>query len=139
MGPETARKPGAPTVLLVDDEPDILASLASFLESTMGAIVFTAPTGEDGLKIAAVTKFDLVVSDYRMPGMDGCTFLERVKTLQPGVPLVMVTAYTDAEIERRARKDIGVHRFLLKSVDPLDLLRQLQDVIRNLGVPRSRA
>jgi hypothetical protein len=79
------------TMLAVDDEPDILEGFAMLLEQGLGVHVVTAPSGAEGLKILASTAVDLVISDYRMPGMDGCAFLEKAHRIAPGVPLVMVT------------------------------------------------
>ncbi|MCA1811798.1 MAG: response regulator, partial [Halobacteriales archaeon] len=83
----------AVTMLAVDDEPDILEGFAMLLEENLRVHVVTATSGAEGLKILEHTPVDLVISDYRMPGMDGCAFLERAHRLAPGVPLVMVTAY----------------------------------------------
>jgi CheY-like chemotaxis protein len=115
-------------VLAVDDEPDILAGFAMLLESSLDVRVVTAPSGAEALRILAGTPIDLVISDYRMPGMDGCTFLETAHRIAPAVPLVMVTAYPDAEVEQRAGR-IPVQGFLSKSLDPDAFVEEIRHAL----------
>src|ERR1051326_9030721 len=121
-------QPHAVTMLAVDDEPDVLAGFAMLLEETLGVRVVTAPSGAEGLKVLARTPVDLVISDYRMPGMDGCAFLERAHRIAPEVPLLMVTAYPDSELERRAGR-IPVRGFLSKALDPGDLVEEVRHAL----------
>jgi CheY-like chemotaxis protein len=116
------------TMLAVDDEPDILEGFAMLLEQGLGVHVVTAPSGAEGLKILASTAVDLVISDYRMPGMDGCAFLEKAHRMAPGVPLVMVTAYPDAEVERRAGL-IPVRGFISKALAPAALVEEIRHAL----------
>jgi DNA-binding NarL/FixJ family response regulator len=131
-----ADSPGTQAVLAVDDEPDILEGFAMLLEENLGVHVVTAPSGAAGLEILARTPVDLVISDYRMPGMDGCKFLESAHRLAPGVPLVMVTAYPDADVERRAGR-IPVQGFLSKSLDPEEFVAQIRSALA--GTPADAA
>jgi YesN/AraC family two-component response regulator len=66
MNPETAK------ILLVDDEANILKALARVLKHYS---ITTASCGPEALSLAAVTEFDIVISDYKMPEMDGISFL----------------------------------------------------------------
>lgn len=125
------------TMLAVDDEPDILEGFAMLLEENLGVHVVTAPSGAEGLRILARTPVDLVISDYRMPGMDGCAFLESAHRMAPQVPMVMVTAYPDEELERRAFK-IGVSGFLSKALDPEDLVEEIRHALQ-AGTQPARA
>jgi CheY-like chemotaxis protein len=121
-------KRGAVTMLAVDDEPDILEGFAMLLEGNLRVHVVTATSGAEGLRILENTPVDLVISDYRMPGMDGCAFLERAHRMAPEVPLVMVTAYPDEDLERRAL-DIGVRGFLSKALDPEALVEEIRHAL----------
>jgi response regulator RpfG family c-di-GMP phosphodiesterase len=121
------------TMLAVDDEPDILEGFAMLLEEGLGARVMTARSGAEGLRILENTPIDLVISDYRMPGMDGCAFLENAHRMAPRVPLVMVTAYPDAELEQRATR-IGVHSFLSKGLDPDAFVAEIRHALEE-GTP----
>lgn len=121
-----------PTVLLVDDEPDILASFGSFLDMTLGWHVLTAESGPTALRILEKQPVDLVVSDYRMPGMDGLELLRRVRDRTPQIPTVMVTAYPDPALEEEALAG-GVTRFLSKLTDPDELAREVQRAYEGHG------
>ena len=115
--------PRAWIILLVDDEPDILLSLKEILELTInGTKVLTSPSGAEALKLVASTNVDLVVSDFKMPGMDGIEFLSRCRSLRPSTPRVMLTAYPSRELEARARSEAGVDAFLWKAGDPDEVI-----------------
>ena len=94
-------------ILLVDDEPDILTTVQAILESSIpGVEVDCAPSGRVALDLLQRARFDLVVTDYRMPGMDGAELVGRMRAAWPGMRVVMLTAFVDEstlkEIERRA-------------------------------------
>lgn len=105
MNPETA------SILLVDDEPNVIKSLSRLLR---GYTLVTASSGEEGLAIAEQNAFDLVISDYKMPGMDGISFLSKFMLMQPDAVRLILTGYADLETTQTAINDIGVFRFINK-------------------------
>src|SRR5438093_1170981 len=111
------RPPGVahpPTVLLVDDEPDILEGLRHYLEATMpGTRVLIAPCAEDALPLIEQGEIDVIVSDLRMPGMDGIELLRRVGRQFPKVRKILITAFHEADLDTRA-EDAGVGALLRK-------------------------
>lgn len=110
-----------PTVLVVDDEPDILESLSRYLRITLpGTTILTAPSAEAALPMASADDVDVVVSDVRMPGMDGLAFMRR---LAPGIHRILITAFHEPELEERAA-DLGVEALLWKPFD-MTLLRSV--------------
>ena len=120
----------APAILLVDDEPDILDSLQLLLgRSSLAPRVLTASSGAEGLQVLGREPVDLVVSDFKMPGMDGIQFLVAARELRPGVHRVLFTAYADAELARRAQAEAGLTAFLSKTMDPRELLRTLESLL----------
>jgi len=78
-------------VLLVDDEPAVLAAFASLFEGQDGIAVVTAKDAETALELLALEPIDLVISDKMMPKVDGIRFLSEVKQLFPEIPRVLLT------------------------------------------------
>ncbi|MEA3203291.1 MAG: adenylate cyclase, partial [Thermoplasmata archaeon] len=124
------------TMLAVDDEPDILQALAAYLEATVpGLRVVTAASGPEALAEIEKGKPDIVLSDYKMPGMTGLELLARVARVHPDVPCLMMTAYADSELAMRAVHEARVRQFLTKPVDP----QRLAAVVRELlGQPLAK-
>jgi DNA-binding NtrC family response regulator len=88
--------PRARKVLVVDDEPDIVGSLRVFLRYALQDVeVRTATSAAQALEVLHHEPVDLVVADYRMPGMDGLQLLEAVGRLAPGVPRIIFTGHWD--------------------------------------------
>lgn len=82
------------TILFVDDEPSILSSLRRLFRPH-GYRILLAESAAAGLEILRAEEVDLVVSDIRMPEMDGVSFLERVHARWPHVALILLTGYAD--------------------------------------------
>ena len=83
-----------PTLLFVDDEPSILSSLQRLFRPK-GYKILTAESGEAGLAILDTHPVDLVISDMRMPKMDGAQFLEKVRAKTPETMRLLLTGYAD--------------------------------------------
>jgi putative nucleotidyltransferase with HDIG domain len=100
-------------VLFVDDEPDVLEGLRDSLRSMRREWKMRfAPGGEAALELLAQERFDVVVSDMRMPGMDGATFLRHVQERQPQTVRIVLSGY--AELEVAVRAAAVAHLFLAK-------------------------
>lgn len=100
--PETAPRPGvvAPrplVVLVVDDDASVLFASRRIL-AKFGYTVLEAPGGEEALQVARehAPRIDVVLTDMRMPGMDGPALVSRLVTLLPAVRVVYMSGYTDA-------------------------------------------
>jgi EAL domain-containing protein (putative c-di-GMP-specific phosphodiesterase class I)/ActR/RegA family two-component response regulator len=132
-GSTAAQSPDAaeiarPNVLLVDDDPRILAGLRRQLHRRFH--VFTAENGQAGLDLLATdTDFAVVVSDMRMPGMDGATFLARVRIDSPQSTRVLLTGQTELGAAVRAINDGQIFRFLNKPCPPEVLDRCLHEAV----------
>jgi CheY-like chemotaxis protein len=79
-------------VLLVDDEPDLLSVLAEDL-SEAGYDVTAVTSGAAAVAAARREKFDVAVTDVKMPGMDGVETMSRLRQIDPGLPVVVATGY----------------------------------------------
>ncbi len=112
------------TILVVDDEPDILQSFKDLLEQALPGIrVATARSGTEGLDQLAERSVDLVMSDFRMPGMNGIEFLVEARLRYPTLPRIMFTAFDDEHLARQAETDAVVDGFLSKNVGPAEMIR----------------
>lgn len=132
-----------PRILFVDDDPLILDGFARIVYREFDASVAEGP--EVGLeKVKKQGPFAAVVSDMRMPVMDGAEFLAQVRTLAPDTIRVMLTGYTDMEAAMRAVNEGRIFRFLNKPVTAneltltlracvtqYDLLRREKDLLEN--------
>ncbi|MBR0817306.1 response regulator [Bradyrhizobium liaoningense] len=115
-------------ILVVDDEPDVEALFRQQFRRDLRAGRFQmefAPSASDALKLASEVRdpsLILILSDINMPGMSGLDMLPKVRAEHPDVPVIMITAYGDAETRRKAieRGAIGL---LTKPID-FALLRQ---------------
>ena len=106
-------------LLVVDDETAQRESLAGFL-SKKGYSVLQACSGEEALEVVRRHVVDLVLSDWRMPGMDGGELLRHIKELNPGVDVLIMTAFGSLESGIQAMKD-GATDFVTKPIDLIKL------------------
>jgi putative nucleotidyltransferase with HDIG domain len=108
-------------ILFVDDEMAILDGLKRMMRPMRGEwdMAF-APGGESALSFLENAPFDVIVSDMRMPGMDGATLLETVRERYPAMLRIILSGYTELQSSLRAVP--VAHQFLLKPCDP-DMLR----------------
>ena len=102
-------------ILVVDDEEAILEVMRLNL-SREGYQVYTAPTGEDGLTFLRDKIVDAVIVDYKMPGMNGIEFLEKIRQKRSEIPIIMVTAYGTIEMAVEAMKN-GAYNYLTKPLN----------------------
>jgi len=116
------------TVLLVDDEPDLLEIFGMWLQSAGCAKVLTAKNGECALDIIENDPIDLIVTDVRMPVMDGLTLVRRLVELKEEIPsIVFVSGFGD--IDQREMYGLGVEAFLTKPVSPELLLEVVEKAL----------
>ena len=109
-------------VFVVDDEPDVEVLFRQLFRRDLSASRFTmefaqsAPAALQRIADAAGVSLILILSDINMPGMSGFELLPKAKALRPDVPVIMITAYGDAETKRKALEG-GADAFLTKPID----------------------
>ena len=109
-------------ILVVDDEPDVELLFRQQFRHDLRAGRFTmefAPSGPAALQRiadAAGVSIILILSDINMPGMSGLELLPKAKALRPDVPVIMITAYGDADTKRKALEN-GAEALLTKPID----------------------
>lgn len=122
-------------VLVVDDEPKLCDLLASAL-SQNGISVFTAGNGLHALKVLEVEDIDLVISDWRMPGMDGPQLLAEIKSRFPQLPVIVMTAYSTVKNAVQSMRN-GAFDYIAKpfDIDELDITvskaLQFRDILKD--------
>ena len=100
-------------VLCVDDETNILSSLKRLLRKENYRLL-TASSGSEGLDILSENEVHLVLSDQRMPAMDGTEFLAKVREEHPDVIRIILTGYTDVDTIMDSVNQGNIFKFLLK-------------------------
>ncbi len=117
------------SVLFVDDEPNILSSVQRILRKAPYNVL-TANAPEYALEILEQRPVTLVVSDFRMPSMDGVTFLEKVHHISPDSICMLLTGFADTESAIRAINNGHIFRYLKKPIKESELLEALRSGIR---------
>jgi CheY-like chemotaxis protein len=116
------------SILIVDDEQDMLDLLKRSLEPDLNCRVEPASSGEEALKRLAGESFDLVLADIKMPGMDGLELLEIIKRKNPEQTVVMMTAFGQIETAVAAMKS-GAYDFITKPFEHDALLLRLEKAL----------
>ena len=90
-------------ILLIEDDEWIRGSLILFFGGH-GCHIRAVETGEEGLEAVGEEDFDLIIVDYRLPGIDGLEFLRRIHSSHPEVPKLLITAYGNEEVFAEAAR-----------------------------------
>lgn len=120
-------------VMIVEDEPVIRMGIAKVLpwEDVECEVVALAENGVDGLKKAEDTNPQLVISDIRMPKMDGLTMVEELVSRYPDIQVILLTGYKEFEYAKKAI-EFGVSDYILKPVDQDELFRVVKEQVEKI-------
>jgi DNA-binding NtrC family response regulator len=121
------------TLLLIDDERETLSAFEEIL-SRFGYNVITKTDAYDALKLLREeARVDLVITDYRMPGMDGLEFMLLLKQMAPALPVIMLTAYGTVETYLKSLS-LGVFEYVNKPVKAKELGRIIKAALEKNAV-----
>ena len=123
-------EPDRPVVLCVDDESSILRALRRVFMDEPWELLF-AESGEAGLDLISERGVDLVLSDFRMPGMDGVTFLKRAKAMQPDCMRIVLSGYADINLIISALNEGEIYRFVAKPWNDEELVDNIRKALEH--------
>jgi CheY-like chemotaxis protein len=125
-------------ILVVDDEPDVELLFRQQFRRDLKAGRFTigfaqsAQTALECIEKAADASLILILSDINMPGMSGLEMLPKAKSLRPDVPVIMITAYGDAETKRKALEN-GADALFTKPIDFVSLRGEIDSRVERVA------
>ncbi len=122
----------ATRILAVDDEAVVRKSISRIFSGSEYEVT-TSPSGGLALETAQEAEFDLVITDLKMPGLNGIEVLKAIRVLQPDVPVVLITGYATVDTAVEAMKS-GAFDYITKPFEPEELIRKVEAV---LGRPRT--
>lgn len=127
-----------PVLLFVDDEVNILSSLRRLFRP-QGYQVLTAESAAMALEILQAEPVDLVISDMRMPGMNGAEFLAQVRQRWPEIPRILLTGYAELGATIQAINDGGIYRYVAKPWDDNDIVLTVAGALEKRQLERDKA
>ncbi|MEH7356124.1 response regulator [Neobacillus drentensis] len=117
-------------VLIVEDEAIIRQGLKVLLEEVIGGFqVIEAKSGEEGMLIFHQRIPHLIVTDIRMRGMDGLTFISKVRQISKDVPIIILSGHSDFEYARSAMR-FGITDYLLKPINRVELSEAISKIFK---------
>lgn len=127
--------PAGPVLLTVDDEPSVLSALRRLFRP-QGWTLLQATSGAAALALLKEQPVDLVISDMRMPEMDGVQLLEQVRRAHPTTMRVLLTGYADIHATVAAINRGEIHRYVAKPWDDQDLVLVVRDTLERQSLER---
>lgn len=121
-------------ILVIDDEMDMLMMLRMLIEDNTDHSVETTNNPSEGLKRLSDESFDLVITDLKMPGIDGMELFAEIRKSVPHLPVILITAYGSQEVADEAIRE-GISDFITK---PFKKDRILFSIQRSLELSRLR-
>lgn len=128
--------PGATRILVVDDDTALLEALPETLRLRMpDTLVDTAESGAAALDRLASVDYDAIITDIKMPGIDGLALLERIRELRPETPTLVITGHGEHDLAIQSLRG-GAFDYVLKPIDREYFLASLQRAIQVRGLRR---
>ena len=131
--------PGEVRVLYVDDEPSLCRAFARMFGNEQGFEVATSTSPLEAANLLEHQPFDVVISDLRMPGMDGIELLSAVRERRPEARRLLVSGFADLETALHAINKVGVDRLLTKPCDTSELIAAVRTAADHARLTRENA
>jgi len=125
----------APTILLVDDEINILNAINRFLKPR-GYRILMANDANRALEVLEIEDVDLIISDMRMPGMNGAQLLNKVREDWPWVVRILLTGYSDVNSAITAINEGEIYRYIAKPWDDHEMLMNIRRALERRGLEK---
>lgn len=113
---------GAARILVVDDDPAVVRSVRSLIELETPHRVVGETVPQRAIERAKISPFDMVISDFLMPHIDGIGLLLEIRRLCPETSLILLTGYADKEAAIRAINQVGIFQYMHKPWENGDVL-----------------
>ena len=123
--------PADPRCLVADDHPALLAAVCSYLAEQGFELVGSAADGRQAVALAAQTKPDVALVDFRMPRLGGCELVRQLREASPGTAIAVYTADADEQIAQDV-VDAGAVALVLKEAPLADLVRALEAALEGV-------
>ena len=117
-------------ILIVDDDRNVLNGVLRILSEDRTLEIKTCTSTDAALASVMETRYDIVISDYRMPGCDGISFLKNVKALQPRAVRIVLSGYCDKTSLYCAINEVQAHRYIEKPCDATALRAVITQVLQ---------
>jgi len=137
LAPADLVAPNLPMVLCLDDEPNVLSALKRLFRGK-GWTTITAESGAAGLQVMAAQTVDLVISDMRMPVMDGAQFLAEVRRRWPDTMRLLLTGYSDVSAIIDAVNRGEIYRYITKPWDDNDIILMVRGALEHQALSREK-
>ncbi len=124
---------GPRRILIVDDHKNVTVTLKKSLEKLPGYEVFTAFKGEQALHLIKQQPFDLILTDYCLPGIDGLTLAAQIRQLYPQMAIVMITVYATDELREQAAY-LSIHAVLDKPATLAEIRQVASEALQEAGM-----
>ena len=123
--------PAPPSLLIIDDEPIILETTRWAFE-TIGFQVYTAASGQEGLRCFRAAHPQILLIDFKLPGMTGGEFLRAAKAIDPSILAIMITGLShQTELIETECQELGAFAFLRKPLRTEEVLQTVQEALKS--------